>query len=261
MSLLLPTFSKFYYNIVVDENNFNLDFDEGGGELTAELNPGEYTLEGIADEVERALNDAGAFTYTVTANRTTRFLTISAGSAFTLRVASGSHLGTSGYTLIGFTGANRTGTTTYTSNNAVGSVYEPQFKLQSYISSDDWQQAADASINKTASGRVEVVKFGTEKFFQFNISFITNIRQPCNGPVLNKTTGLENARDFMQYATTRSPLEFMPNKESPGTFYKILLESTPDYSNGTGYKLRELYDKNAAGYFETGLLKWRLIED
>lgn len=262
MSALINTYSKFYYNIVIDETNFNIDFAEGAGpELTATLNPGEYTLDDMKTELERALNDAGALTYTVTVDRSTRLFTITTTSTFKLYVSTGSHLGTSGFTMIGFTGADRTGASTYTSDTAVGSVYEPQFKLQSYVSKDDWQQAADASVNKTASGRVEVVKFGTEKFFQWNINFATNIEQPCGGPILNNASGLANLRDFMQYCITRSPLEFMPDKNTPNTFYKIILESTPDSQNGTGYRLKELYDKSLPGYFETGLLKWRLIED
>ena len=181
-------------------------------------------------------------------------------STFSLLVNTGTHSGTSCFTTIGFTGADRTSASTYSGNNGAGSVYSPQFKLQSYISEEDWQQAADASVNKTASGRIEVVKFGTEKFFQFNIEFANNIAQDCKSPILNNPTGVENLRDFMRYCTTRSPLEFMPDKDTPSTYFKIILEATPDYTNGTGYKLKELYDKGAAGYFETGVCKWRLIE-
>jgi hypothetical protein len=247
---------------VIDETNNILDFDEGSGEVFATLDVGEYTLGDLAVEIDRALNDAGVETYTVTVDRTTRLIEIvSAGSSLDLLVATGSHLGTSAYTLIGFTGSDRTGALTYEGNVAVGSVYEPQFKLQSYVSSDDWQQAADASINKTASGRIEVVKFGIEKFYQWNINFATNIEQPCGGPILNNPSGLASLRDFMQYCITRNPLEFMPDKNDPDTYFKILLESTPDNQNGTGYRLKELYDKNAPGYFETGITKWRLIED
>lgn len=261
MSSLIQTYSKFYYNYVIDNDNYYLDFDEGGGELSATLEPGEYTLTDLLVEIKRALEDAGALTYTVTVNRTTRIITIAGSASFDLLVSTGTHASTSVFTLIGFTGADRTSLTTYAANNSSGSEYKPQFKLQSYIDPEDWQQAADASINKTASGRVEIIKFGTEKFFQFNINFATDIEQPCNGPILNNPTGLDDLRSFMQYAVTRSPLEFIPDKDLPNTFYKIILESTPDSQTGVGYKLKELYDKNLPGYFDTGVLKWRLIED
>lgn len=261
MSSLINTYSKFYYDIIVDDTNYKLDFAEGAGpELTADINTGEYSLTEIGAEIERALNDTGALTYTVTINRTTRIMTIAASGTFKLYVSTGTHAGISVFTLIGFTGADRTGASSYSGDTAIGSVYEPQFKLQSYVDQEDWQQSADASINKTASGHIEVINFGTEKFFQWNINFITDIEQPCNSPILNNPTGLEDIRDFLRYCIKRTPLEFMPDKSDPSTFYKIILESTPDSQNGTGYKLKELYDKNAPGYFETGVLKWRLLE-
>lgn len=263
MSSLVTTFSKFYYGLIIDTQNQFMDFKEGAGpELTATLDVGEYTFNDILVEVKRALEDAGAFTYTVTGNRATRQITIaSATGTFSLLVGSGSHSGSSIYSLIGFTGSDRTSAMTYSGNGTSGSEYRPQFKLQSYIDQNDWQQAADASINKTASGRVEVVSFGVEKFFTFNIQFATDIDQGCNTVILNNPTGLEDLRNFMRYAITRSPLEFMPDKDLPNTFYKIILETTPDSSTGVGYKLHELYDKNLPGYFETGILKWRLVED
>src|SRR6185503_364885 len=99
-------------------------------------------------------DDVGALTYTVTANRSSRTITIATTSTFSLLVSSGTHTGTAPWSLMGFTGSDRTGASTYTGNAASGSEYRPQFLLQNYISSDDWQQAADASVNKTASGRV-----------------------------------------------------------------------------------------------------------
>jgi hypothetical protein len=39
-----------------------------------------------------------------------------------------------------------------------------------------------------------------------------------------------------------------------------LLESSPDYSDGTGYKLKELFDKNLPDIYETGILKLRIVE-
>lgn len=260
MSSLLQTHSKFYYGYVIDDTNYQINFVEGGPELLAELNPGSYSFEDFAIEIERALNDAGSFTYTVTTNRAPRTLTIVSSSAFDLLVSSGTNVGTSPFTLMGFTGSDRTGSTTYTGDSPSGSEYRPQFWLQNYISSEDWQQAADASINKVASGRVEVIKFGIEKFVQFQIKFITNITQNSTTPIRNDPQGLENARAFMQYITTRQPFEFMQDEEDADEFQTLAFDSSQDSQSGTGYKLKELYDKGAAGYFETVVLKFRLRE-
>lgn len=260
MSSQLMTYSKFYFDYVIDDSNFLLNFNEGGPELTAELNAGEYTFEDFAEEIKRALDDAGALTYTVVTDRDARTLTISAPSNFSLLVSSGTQASTSPFFLMGFTGADRTGDDTYTGDSPSGSEYRPQFMLQSFVSSDDWQQAADASVNKTSSGRVEVVKFGTEKFVQFQIKFITDIPQGGCNPIRDDANALDNARVFMRYLITRAVFEFMPDEDDPSTFQTLALDSSPDSSTGTGYKLKELYDKGAPGYFETSVLKFRLRE-
>lgn len=260
MSALLETYSKFYYGIIVDDSNFYLDFDEGAGELTAELNAGAYSLTDFLTEIKRALDDAGTLTYTVTVDRSTRLITITSTASFDLLVATGSHFGTDGYSLIGFTGVDKTGLSTYTGTLACGSEFKPQFKLQSYISSEDWQQAADAAVNKTASGEVEVVNFGIEKFIQFQIKFQTGIDQGNCGPIKTDANGLDNLRDFLQYVMRRSPFEFIPDESAPNTYQKITLDSSPDSQTGTGYKIKEMYDKNLPGYYETSVLKFRLNE-
>lgn len=260
MSAELTTYSKFYYGYVIDNTNYQINFKEGAPELLAELNAGSYTFETFADEIARALNDAGALTYTVTANRSTRTLTIAAGSTFQLLTSSGSNVGSSPWTLMGFTGADRTGTNTYTGNGTAGSEYIPQFYLQSYVSSDDWQQTLDPAINKTASGRVEVVSYGVESFVQFQIKFATDIAQGGNGPIRSNSTGVDDLRDFMQFVITRGPIEFMPNLNSPSTFQTLIHDSSADSNTGTAYKLKELYDRSLPGYFETAILKFRLDE-
>lgn len=254
----LTTRSKFYYDYEVTSSNYQLDFDEGGSELTAELSIGSYSMTDFAQEIEDALNTAGALTYTVTVNRTTRVITIAAGSNFTLRISSGSHAGTTAYTLAGFTGANQTGSNSY-SGAATGSVYAVQFVLQDYISSDDWVEAVEATVNKSASGKVEVVKFGDQNFVQMNIMYATSRNIGANSVIRYNATGHADLQDFMTYLITRGPVEFMPDEDTPATFQTLMLESTPDNSNGVGYKLKEMTGKNLPGFYETGTLKMRVI--
>lgn len=261
MSSLVETYSKFYYGFIVDTESLSIDIDEGSGEFTATLAAGEYSFSDFIIETQRALNDSGALDYIVSGDRVTRLITITGSGNFDLLVQTGAHAGASAFSLLGFTGSDRTGLSVYTGNSEAGFQYTPQFRLQSYIDQSIWQQAADASINKTANGRVEIISFGIEKFFQWNINFATNIYQSSAGPIINNPNGLNDLTKFMIYAITRSPIEFMPDKNDPDTFYKIILESTPDNQMGVGFKLKELYDKNVPGYFETGNCVWRLIED
>jgi len=55
----------FYYSESVDVNNFYLNFDEGGGELTATIETGSYTFTELAEAVEAALNSASVNAYSV----------------------------------------------------------------------------------------------------------------------------------------------------------------------------------------------------
>ena len=260
MSALLTTYSKFYYGYVIDDTNFILNFDEGGPELAANLNIGEYTFEGFAEEIERALNDAGALTYTVSVDRSLRVLTVAASGTFSLLVATGTSIGNSPFILMGFTVSDRTGASTYTGNLPSGYEYRPQFMIQSFISSDDWQEASEASVNKTANGLVEIVKFGQQKFLQMQFRFITDIDQGSSGPIKTDLQGLDNTRQFLQYITKRIPVDFMPDVDTSSTFQIVVFESSQDSQTGTGYKLKELYDKNLPGYFETAVMKFRLRE-
>lgn len=256
----LRTFSKFYYGHTVDETNNKINFKEGGGaELTATLNIGSYSLTDYCAEIKRALDVAGALTYTVTVSRTTRIITVATTSTISLLTTSGTNASESAFSMMGFSGADKTGSSSYAGSGASGSVYSPQFILQDHISSDNWQQSVDAVVNKSASAQIEVVRFGIESFIQFSIKFATNINQPSAGPITSNTSGVSQLVTFMQYLITKAPIEYMENSSNPSTYETIILESTPDSQSGTGYKLKEMYDKGLPGYFETPILKMRVV--
>ena len=261
MSILLPNFSQFYYGYEVTAEPYNgyIDVNEGAGEIGVEIPVGSYTLTELVLAIREALNTQALLDYTVSVDRATRRITITGSSTFSILAGTGTHIGNGIYSLLGFAAQNYTGAATYTGQSASGFCYEPQFKLQSYVGPDDWQQKNEASVNVSASGsQVEVVNFGVAKFAQFDIKFITN--KLMDGFVIkNNTTGLEDARDFLQHITSKSFFEFMPNINTPDTYYKVLLESSQDYQDGTGYKLKELWDQGLPGIFETGVLKVRVL--
>ena len=257
---MIETRSSFFYIDPVDSTNFYLDFDEGGGELTAEVSVGSFTHSELPDAIEAALNGAGALTYSVTFDRDTRKFTISASGPFSLLIGTGTHVGADVFPLLGFTGSDVGPATSHVGNLKAGTEYRPQFWLQDWVDQEDNQRAISPAVVKTASGEVEVVKFGTEKFFEFSIMLATDIDQGEANFIENDPSGVANLRAFLQFAVEKNNFEFMPDRDNKADFYKVLLESTEESANGTGYKIKELYDKGLPNYFESGKLVLRLRE-
>jgi len=255
----ITTTSTFYYGHVIDATNNLLDFDEGGADLLATLDHGEYTLTEFLTEVKRALEETGALTYTVTVNRTTRIITIAATGTFSLLTTSGANIANGPWTLLGFSGADKTGSSTYSASAASGSAYTPQFKLQDYVPKENKQKSTMVTVLETAAGDVECVRFANLDRIDCNIKFATNIFQPSAGPITNSSSGVSNLNTFMRYITKKYPVEFMPDASTPATYSKVILDSTADDSKGVSYELRELISMKLAGYYETGRLTFRVL--
>lgn len=260
---MIQTYSKFYYGLTVTPANKYLDFDEGGGALVAEVIPGTYTLEDLAQAVEDALNLEGNFQYTVTANRSTRILTIASTGATDYLAATGANvvLGASVFSTLGYPATDVLASTSYVASTAIGSVYLPQYKLQDYVDQQDSRRNRNATVSKSASGKVELQSFGIDRFFEFSIKFATDIPQPPSGPIVSNSSGVANLRAFMQWLMDKNYVEFMPDKDNASTYYRVVLESASGSSEGSGYKLQEQYGRGLVGYFETGVLNFRIIED
>lgn len=255
----LSTFSKFYYGHEVTLDNNTIDINEGSGELTAEIAVGTYSLTDFLAALESALNTAGVLTYTCTLNRTTRKITITATGTFSLLISTGSSVGTSAFTLAGFTGADKTAASTYTGNIGSGSEYRPQFILQDHVPPENYKKNVQATVNEAASGLIEVVRFGVVRFIQCSIKFITDLAM--DGVIIkNNPDGVDDANDFMNYITKIAPVEFMPDISDSSTFNTVQLESTPQSKDGIDYTLKERYDMGLPGIFETGILTFRVID-
>ena len=249
--------------IEITSDNKYLDFDEGSGEITASIRAGVYTLEDLAQEVEDQLNTIGTLNYTVSINRSTRILTIASDSAVDLLAATGTNvaLGFSIFPTLGFPATDVIATTSAAASTAIGTVYTPQYKLQDYVDQKDLRTQRGATVSKSSSGQVQMQSFGVDRMFEFSIKFATDIFQPSSGPITNNSSGVDDLREFMQYCMEKSYVEFMPDKDSPTTYYRVVLEKTSSDSDGTGYKLQEQFTRGLVGYFETGLLTFRIIED
>lgn len=257
---MITTTPVFYYNYKITAENYYINFDDGSGEIAGQLTQGNYSATELGVELARAMTEYGGQDYTVTFDRDTRKYTISAIGAFDLLITTGSNIGLGVFSTIGFNGADLTGLTSYESDIAAGSEFIPQFKPQDFVGFDDWQEFAEANINESASGLIEVYSIGSRSFMEFNLTLATDIDQGRNGIITTDANGVAKLRAFMQYCITKGNLEFMPDETDRNTYYTILLEKTPTSSTGTGYQLKELYGRGLAGYFETGKLKWRLKE-
>lgn len=258
--MALLTFPAFNYGHNITNDNYFINFSEGGPELSATIKTGSYTLGSFINAISSAMNAVGGQAYTVTLDRTTRKITISAPSSFELLINTGSQKNISAYSLIGFNGADLTGLSTYEGDSASGSQYIPQFLLQDYVDFEDEQRKAAASVNESASGRVQVSSYGTVKLMSCNITLATNITPQV--AITESPTGYDDLRTFMEYAKEKYDLEFIPDiiNNPSSNIVNCLLEKTPEAKDGTAFKLKELYSRNLTGYFETGSLQFRKIE-
>jgi hypothetical protein len=257
---MIKTMSAFYYIDQVNTSNFFLNFDEGSGELTAEIEVGSYTPSQLAKAVQAALNNVGTLAYTVSFDRELRAFEISSTANFSLLISTGINNGNDIFPLLGFTGADLSGSGTYIGDTA-GGVYFPQFWLQDFVAAEDNQASISPVVVKSASGIVEVVKFGNENIYEFDIMFATDYEQGKGSVIETNLNGVGDLRDFMRFAVTKQSLEFMPDRDNPNDFDIVLLESTEKSSDGTGFKLKEMYSSGLVGYFSTGLVRFRLVED
>jgi len=258
--MTIETKSAFLYGLTVDEQNYFLNFDEGSGELSAEVAIGDYTPETLANAVASAMSSAGSQEYSCTYNRSTRLLTIFADDPFTLLCETGSAFALSIFSLLGFdTDDDLTGFATYTAQNQSGKVYYPQIPLQKYTPFSHWLVPSSAKANVSASGeKVEVISFGEQRFMEFDLMYITD-KNLSGSPIEYNSSGVADYLEFIEYAVTKSILQFIPDRDNFAVYDDCILESTPQSREGTAYKLEEMYSRKITGYYETGTLKFRKI--
>lgn len=257
--MALKTFSVFYFDLEVTTANNSLNFNEGAGELLASISVSSYTTETMAVALKTALDAAGTLVYTVDFDRDTRKYTISTTAPFDLLIATGTQLGTSIFSLIGFTGADLTGLTTYTGNNVSGDIYFNQFVLQDFKKPSQIKERVAASVNEAASGQLEVISFGLRRFIEFSLKYITDL--PMDGKVIkNNPTGEADAERFLTYLSTKGQFEFMADVADRDTFLTLVVETMPGNNQGVGYELDELFAQDLPDYFEILGIRCRVIE-
>ncbi len=258
---MIQTWSKFNYGFDVDSENQYLDIIESGiFPQTAATEFGNYTLGEGLRAVQDAMNTVARNAYVITVDRTTNLVTITGTEVFELPLVNGPTAASSIFYLLGFRqGADLSGSAAYTGSHPCGFAYTPQFKLQSYLPPEHFIESSDATVNKSADGRVEVVRFGLEQKMEMDIKFITNLKMD-DTVIRNSQTGVADALAFLAYISQKKRFEFMPDENDSGTYYKVILESLPGFGKGTGFRLKELFGQGQPDLYETGIMQLRVVQ-
>ena len=256
---MITTHSKFLYGFDVTSDSKYIDFNDGTTTYAVSVTPGSKTPDDLCDEIEEAMNGVGALvSFTVTFNRTTRIFTIAGDAAFSLLVDTGANEADGIYTVLGISVATDfSGVTSVVGASAVGTVYQTQFKLQDFIHADNNQSQRFAEVNKAASGMTTLVTFGTDQIFEMSFKWLTDRTQHATSPIRSGTIATFTA--FMQWATLKKVFEFYPDESDATDYYKVILDSSAESSGGTGYKLNPKYGMGLQGYYDTGVMKMRVV--
>lgn len=252
----LRTRSCFFYGTSVTTLNRSIDFDEGAGEIQATLDVGDYSFTEYITAFVLAMNIAGNQVYTATIDRDTGTWTLSAPNPFSIKGLTGSRAATSAWPMAGFGALDHTGDDSYEAPNRVGEIYELQYPASDYLAAEDNIHKEQATYNFTASGVSQIISFDDSSRIRMNIILITNKLNLKNDPFFSNASGVQDARDFMTYAVTKSRMEFMPDTDNKAVFHTCLLESTREDRSGLLFELKNM---GAADFYETGVLTFRKV--
>jgi len=227
------TYSAFTYGHTITDENKYIQFNEGSGEITVEIPIGSYTLGSFVNAIGTAMNSGNGVTgeYTASVDRSQRVISISSTVAFSLPVLSGSLAGQSAFELMGFS-FDKSSATSQTGDTVSGEYFSPQYLLQTYTPFVNNVRTIQATVNQSASGQVEVVSYGRVNFMECNITLQTDIVQGNGSLLRSDPQGETNLRAFLDYATTKAPIEFIEDVDSPDNFTDCLLESTQESGSG-----------------------------
>lgn len=250
--------TEIFYGIEITDQNKYLGLADLDGPYTINIKEGYYTPQCLMDElngVVAALDKDVRFEF----NRETCRVKIITESSLDLLTFSG--IQPNMYEFLGFTqfAADIVGDLEYEGETGIGTRYRVQFCPQSLLRCEDNKQLKDATITESISGKYECFHCGEESFFEFNLRFITDIKQDCFF-MFSNPNGVQDARDLFDYMICKRPIELMPDCDKRDEFYTVVLDQTPESRNGTGYELKEMYAQGLCGYYETGILRFKCID-
>jgi hypothetical protein len=117
-----------------------------------------------------------------------------------------------------------------------------------------------STVNETITGRQELITYGDQSMMKCNITFVTDIAQPSGGPIVNNASGVDSCLDFLAYINKKNKVEFMEDVATASAFINLVLDASPASKMGTTLRLKELYDKGLAGYYESEILTFRKVD-
>lgn len=255
-------YSKFIYGFAFNSSNNKFDISEGAGQIAVTIPVGAYTATKFCQELQKALNTVGTLGYTVTLDRSDFSIKIKAQSGtFRILGSTGASVTRTCLPIMGFEMVDTALAVEHISGQ-IGKIYSVQFPVQSYLAPDQNKGLVNSTVTRSASGNnVAVQYFGEERTMECNLRLINNITQHPNSPLRTNPSGVEDAQEFLDFCIELNPVEFVPDEKNMSKFYRVRLEATPESQTGTGYRLKELWDMNLPNYFETGVLKFRVIEE
>lgn len=256
--MALNKYSKFQYGWEITTANRYIDFDDGSIKSFM-ITVGKYSPTELAQELASKFNANSSLDFTVTYDSETRTFSISASANFELLFLTGTNNAETACAVFGFDKVDLSGDDSYVSDFASGLEYTPQFIIQSYMPTSNNRKAIDGIVNKSASGVIEVIKYGNERFMSGEFLFITDIVQDSNSIIRTNRTGVADYISFIEWCTDKGTVKFFED-EGLDSSQDLILESTDKDQKGLDYELIELYDRGLAEYFRSGKLTFRLVD-
>ncbi len=162
---------------IINENNNELHFDEGGGELVAIIPVGNYTPNDLAAEIKTQMDAAGTKIYTVIVDLVTEKYTISSTDIFELLFSGGTEIFINDTTrsiykansigpVIGFRRIDLSGSDTYEGQNRFN-LNLPKYILIHILELDNLESHT-SDVNKAFAKIILDVESGEVKYFKVN---------------------------------------------------------------------------------------------
>lgn len=247
--MALKSRSLFLYGLQVTTQNRYIDFTADASTYKATLSLGFYSLNGLMNEIKRAMDAADLDNvYTITADRTVnagtenRVTIATNGADLELLFNSGDNSGANAKELLGFGDFDYTGDTSYDSIETAGTALITDNAGNNWID-PAYNRKVMAVIHESASGETEALIYSTKQLFQVQFPWILE-------------SNLSEWVALLNWMTVKRPIDFTPEIHIPNTFYESILESTAYDTSGLGFSLVET--PKGTGLYDSGLLKFRV---
>lgn len=260
----IETQSSFRYGFEIDKSANVLYISDETGDYQIDLPTGAFCPEEYMDTLEKVLQAYQTMVgYLIEYDSVLCRIKISrvAGTFDALFATGGLNSDAIGSAApaLGFEPVDNLGVTEITSENQVGKRFTPQLYLQNFVDCEQNKELRQATKSESSSGDCcEILHCGIDQFFEFEIKAQTNIEQSHR--FIRSTNGYDQIKDFLDWSICGKPVQFLPDCDDTDNIYKIKLDRTRGFRDGTGYNLTEMTRTLGCGYYRTGVMRWRVQE-